>query len=145
MTTVAQFTPSQLRFLAAHRVAHLATAGPDGRPHVVPICYAFHSRRLFSPIDEKPKRVGAARLQRLRNIRANPQVTVVVDEYSDDWSRLGYLLVRGRAEIVDEGRRQPAALRRLRERYPQYRAMALEERPLLVITPERVVSWGRVE
>ncbi len=143
--TAAKFTPSQRRFLATHRVAHLATAGPDGRPHVVPVCYAFDARRLYTPIDEKPKRVRASRLQRVRNIEANPQVAMVVDDYSDDWSRLAYLLVRGRAEIVAEGRRLAPALQLLRDRYPQYREMALEERPLLVITPERVVSWGRVE
>ncbi len=139
------FTPAQARFIERHRVARLATAGPDGRPHVVPICYAFDGQRLYTPIDEKPKRAAAVRLQRVRNVQANPQAALVVDDYSDDWSRLAYVLVRGRAEMLPEGRAQPEALRLLRERYPQYQAMALEERPLLVISPERVVSWGKVE
>ncbi len=139
------FTEVQQRFLERHQVARLATTGADGRPHVVPICFAMDAESLYSPIDEKPKRVGPTGLKRIRNIQENPRVAVVVDDYSEDWSRLAYLLIRGSAEIVSRGPVHDRALRLLRERYHQYRAMALEERPVLKITPDSVVAWGDIE
>ena len=139
------FTPEQARFLTSRRVGRLATASADGRPHAVPVCYAFDGALLYTPIDEKPKRVGADRLLRVRNVRENPQVALVVDDYDEDWSKLAFVIVRGRAEIVERGDARSGALVLLREKYPQYRAMALEERPLLVIEPESVAAWGRVE
>ncbi|MBI3744537.1 MAG: TIGR03668 family PPOX class F420-dependent oxidoreductase [Chloroflexi bacterium] len=138
------FTAAQRRFLESHRVAHLATASADRVPHVVPACFAFDGERLYVAIDEKPKRVAASRLKRLRNVAVNPQVALVVDDYSDDWSRLAWLMVRGRADVVPAGRERPEALRLLRARYPQYRAMAIEDLPLLAITPQRVADWGKI-
>ena len=138
------FTPEQARFLTSHRVGRLATASADRRPHVVPVCYAFDGALLYTPIDEKPKRVGAGELRRIKNLRENPQVSLVVDDYDDDWSKLAFAIVQGRVEIVERGSERSGALTLLREKYPQYRAMALEERPLLVIEPESVTAWGRV-
>lgn len=138
------FTPEQARFLTSRRVGRLATAGADGRPHVVPVCYAFDGALLYTPIDEKPKRVGAGELRRIRNLRENPRVALVVDDYDEDWSKLSFVIVQGRVEIVERGDQQSEALVLLRDKYPQYRAMALEERPLLVIEPESVTAWGRV-
>ena len=74
------FTETQKAFVEVHRVARLATAGPGGQPHVIPICYAFDGESLYSAIDEKPKRVGPARLRRVRNIQASPQVALVIDD-----------------------------------------------------------------
>ena len=136
-----QFTPDQAAFIGSRRIGRLATCDPHGQPHVVPICYAFDGEHLFSPLDEKPKRVEVARLKRVRNILANPRVSIVVDDYSEEWSELAYLLVMGRAELIESGPQHAEALRLLREKYPQYRDMALEEKPVLMITPERVVSW----
>ena len=141
----AEFTEAQRRFLESHRVGHLATADAEGRPHTMPVCYALDGHDLLSPIDEKPKRVAPSKLRRIRNIQENPQVALVVDEYSEDWVQLGYLLVRGRAEIVTNGPVHAKGLRLLRERYEQYRSMALEDKPLLRIVPERIVAWGKVE
>jgi len=138
------FTEAQQRFIERHRVARLATAGGDGAPHAIPICFAFDGERFFTPIDEKPKRVGPSGLRRVRNIRENQLAAIVIDDYSDDWTKLAYVLVRGRAEVVDGGPAHELALRLLRERYPQYRTMVLEDLPVLVITPERVASWGAV-
>ena len=138
------FTPEQARFLTSRRVGRLATATADGRPHVVPVCYAFDGALLYTPIDEKPKRVGAGELRRIKNLRENPRVSLVVDDYDEDWSKLGFVIVQGRAEIVERGDERTEALALLREKYPQYRVMALEERPLLVIEPESVAAWGRV-
>ena len=138
------FTPEQARFLTSRRVGRLATATADGRPHVVPVCYAFDGTLLYTPIDEKPKRVGVGELRRIRNLRENPRVSLVVDDYDEDWSKLGFVIVQGRAEIVERGDERSEALALLREKYPQYCGMALEERPLLVVEPESVAAWGRV-
>ena len=130
--------------LRAARVARLATADRRGRPHVVPICFAVAGRRLYSPIDEKPKRAAPARLKRVRNILANPHVALVVDAYREDWRRLWYVLVFGTAEVIAPGTAEHApALRVLRRKYHQYRTMRLEERPVLGITPARIVTWPR--
>jgi len=141
---MAALTDAQRRFVLAHRVARLATAGADGRPHVIPVCYAFDGERFFFPIDEKPKRVGPARLKRVRNIQENPRVALVIDDYAEDWTQLRFILVQGVAEIVDGGATHVTALGLLRDRYPQYRAMRLEERPVVAISPRTVAAWGPV-
>lgn len=130
--------------LRAARVARLATADRRGRPHVVPICFAVAGRRLYSAIDEKPKRAAPRRLKRVRNIVANPHVALVVDAYREDWRRLWYVLVFGTAKVIPSGTAEhAAALRALRRKYRQYRTMRLEERPVLGITPGRIVTWPR--
>src|SRR5260370_17250469 len=82
-------------------VARLATAGPDRRPHIVPITFAPADGSLFFAVDQKPKRTR--NLQRLRNIVANPAVSVLVDHYEDDWFSLWWVRVVGTARIVEEG------------------------------------------
>jgi PPOX class probable F420-dependent enzyme len=132
------------RFLEAHRVGHLATAGADGAPHVIPVCYALDDAALYFIADEKPKRRPARALLRLKNLRENPRAALVVDDYDDDWSRLGWVLVRGPASFVVDARARAAALALLRARYPAYGAMALEDaerHPLVRIEPARVVLW----
>lgn len=132
----------QAAFLERQRSGRLATVDPTGQPHVVPICYALLDGRLYTPIDEKPKSGDPRALRRLRNIQANPKVCLVVDEYDDeDWSRLAWLQVRGQAALVEDEAERTRALAALRERYRQYRAMALEGLPLLRITPTRLVGW----
>jgi PPOX class probable F420-dependent enzyme len=126
------------------RIARLATADGRGRPHVVPICFAAAGDRLYSPLDEKPKRAAPMRLRRVRNIIENPHVALVIDDYREDWRRLWYVLVFGVARIVPPGApHHAAALRALRRKYPQYRRMRLEERPVLAVAPQRVVIWPR--
>lgn len=130
-------------FIASHRVARLATVDEVGHPHVVPIVYAFDGSRLFTPIDEKPKRVGAYDLQRVRNILANPDVAVIIDEYSDDWTQLAWIQIRGTATLhqPNETPAWESGVALLHEKYPQYASMPLTERPIIVVTPEHVVSW----
>src|SRR5574341_2001968 len=140
----ATFTEAELQFLARMRVARLATADAAGQPHVIPIVFATDGRRLYTPVDEKPKRVAPRQLKRVRNLRVNPQVAVVVDEYDEDWTRLAWTLVTGRAEIVEAGETHAAGLRLLQAKYPQYGVMPLEHRLLIVVTPARVISWGRL-
>src|SRR5258705_9856066 len=91
------------RFLAQQRVGHLATADRGAVPHVVPVCFATAGDALYITIDEKPKRFGGTTLKRLRNIAENPVVAVVVDRYDEKWEKLGWVMLRGRAEILTEG------------------------------------------
>ena len=132
------------RFMEAHRIGHLGTVDSDGYPHVVPICFAVTNQRVYSVIDEKPKRVAGRQLKRIRNILDNPHVCLTIDEYSDDWSRLGFVMVHGIAEVIYSGQEHEIAASILRQRYIQYKDMDMKERPVLVIQPERIVTWGRV-
>ena len=135
-----------LRFIREHRVARLATAGRDGRPSVIPICYAFDGEHVYSVIDHKPKHVGARDLKRIRNIEENPHVSVVIDDYSDDWSKLRYVVIAGDAEIDDPSGSQSGehhkAIALLRDKYSQYSAMALDDRLLIKITPTVIKHWA---
>jgi PPOX class probable F420-dependent enzyme len=133
----------EARFLAAQRVARLATADREGRPHVVPVCFALSEKSLYITIDEKPKRRPLA-LKRLRNIAENPFAAVVVDRYEEDWSRLGWVLLRGRAEIFRDGAEHARAQALLRARYVQYAAMRLEGLPVIALRIERVANWGNL-
>ena len=134
--------PLASRLIRSARVAHLATADKKGRPHVIPICYAFDGREIYSPIDEKPKRTSPLLLKRIRNIQGNSYVGVVVDRYDENWKRLAYALITGRAKILLRGARHERAVRLLRKKYPQYRKMRLEGRPVIQITPIAWTSWG---
>lgn len=130
-------------FLDAQRVARLGTVDHAGRPHVVPICFALDGDVLYSAIDEKPKRGDYARLQRLRNIAANPHVQVLFDVYdNDDWSRLQYVQLRGVARVIEAGDAHTRAVSLLRARYVQYGGMALESRPIIALDVQRVVTWS---
>lgn len=142
MPSVSHFPPSALRFIRAARLAHLATAGADGQPHVIPICFVFDGKHFYSPIDEKPKRTAPARLKRVTNIQENAQAALVIDRYSEDWRRLAYMLIRGKAKILHRGAAHAEAVRRLRRKYPQYRQMAIHTRPMIQITSVRWTLWG---
>lgn len=130
-------------YLARHRIARLATADAGGTPHVVPLCYAVSGDQLYFVVDDKPKHPGGRALKRMRNIAENPAVALVVDDYAEDWRSLAFLLVHGRAAIVDGAAERTLALKALRLRYRQYRAMDLDgpEHPVVRITPSRVHQW----
>ena len=138
--------PHVRRFLEQSRVAHLATADASGNPSVVPICFHVEGARLYTVIDAKPKRAampgGAKHLRRVRNILANPSVAVVVDRWDEAWSRLGWVLLRGSAGLIEAGAEHEQALEWLRMKYPQYRAMALENHPVIRMEIESVRTWG---
>ena len=131
-----------IAFIRAGRVAHLATADAGGQPLVIPICFAFDGKEFYSPIDEKPKRISPHKLKRLRNIAENPKVSLIVDRYDEDWQRLAYLLITGKARILLRGARHRRAVLLLRKKYPQYEHMAIDDRPMIVITPIRMRNWG---
>jgi PPOX class probable F420-dependent enzyme len=132
------------RFLAQRRIAHLATADRQGVPHVVPVCFAVRDRTLYITVDEKPKRRSSMPLKRLRNIAENPAVAVVVDRYDEDWTRLGFVMLHGRAEILEAGTEHDEAQALLRERYPQLRTMQIAELPVVAVRIERTTSWGKL-
>ena len=134
------FSPEELTFVQAQRVARLATVDASGQPHVVPVCFVYLDGCIYIAIDEKPKHT--TRLKRVRNIEGNPRVSVVFDRYEDDWTKLVWVMVQASASILDSGAEYAAALAALREKYEQYRSMALEGRPVIRVTPDRVSSWG---
>jgi PPOX class probable F420-dependent enzyme len=142
---VARLDEQARLFLERQRVAHLATADASGAPHVVPICFSLLSDTLYIAIDEKPKRGDPLELRRLRNIAENRRVAIVVDVYDDqDWSRLGFVLVRCAARVLIDGAEHARAVTALRAKYVQYRAMVLEDRPVIAADIERVTQWGRL-
>jgi PPOX class probable F420-dependent enzyme len=121
------------------RVARLATVRGDGRPHVVPVCFALDGERIVSVVDDKPKR--STELLRLDNVRAHPAVSFLVDRYDDDWTRLWWVRVDGRATVVSDGPDHVRAIERLAEKYPPYR----ERRPagaVLVIEADGWRGWS---
>jgi PPOX class probable F420-dependent enzyme len=118
------------------RVARLATVGPDGRPHVVPVCFAAEGSTLYTAVDEKPKRTR--RLRRLENIERDPRVEVLVDHYEDDWSRLWWLRLRGTARVVEHDER---ALELLVSKYPQYRRQP-PRGPFVVVSISDRIEWS---
>ena len=140
-TTMAKglFEPWQTSLVDELRVAGLGTIQADGRPHLVPVCYARAGQVTWIPVDEKPK--SGATLARLRNIARDPRVTLLFDRYDDDWSRLAWVRIDGEARVFAAGIEAPSALAALRQRYAQYREMRLEALPLIAVTPSRVAGW----
>lgn len=142
-------TAAELAFVRAARVGRLATVDAANRPSVVPFCYTVLDGDqplgpvVVSVLDEKPKRVSDRKLARVRNIRSNPAVSFVVDRYDDDdWSRLAFVQVRGRASVIEPGEAiHCRAIAKLRAKYPQYRSMAIEDRPVIVIADLRGNAW----
>ena len=135
-----------VQFINSHRVARLATADAAGRPAVVPICYVFNGESFYSAIDKKPKRVDLMQLQRVRNIRVNSHVALVIDDYSEKWSELIYVVIRGVAEIIDPDEsistEHESAVAALRLKYDQYRSMAIDRNPIIKIVPKQVRLWS---
>jgi PPOX class probable F420-dependent enzyme len=134
------------RFLERQRVAHLATSSANGGPHVVPVCFALIGDTVYVAIDTKPKQSSDPfRLRRLRNIAESPRAAIVADVYDDqDWSRLGFVLVHCAADVLVSGAEHSQAVDALRDKYPHYRAMPLEERPVIAARIQRVTAWGEL-
>lgn len=131
-------------FLSTARVASLASVDEAGAPHSVPICFWFEEARFYFVIDLKPKRRSGMGLKRMRNIAKDPRVALLISHYEDQWSSLAYALIRGVARVVEDPNEYLLALRNLRDKYPQYRSMALvpEHNPIVRIEASRVHVWG---
>lgn len=136
----------ELTFVTSQRVARLATIAADGTPTLVPICFALISNDeplIVSVLDDKPKSVPDEHLARVRHIRHDPRISLIVDHYDEDWSQLAFVQIRGTARLVEpDDPAHATAIRALRSKYPQYQAMAIEQRPVMVIEPRRTTSWG---
>ena len=150
-------TEAQRAFFNTERRAILATTSPEGRPRLVPVCFwlspQVDSRGraiLYTPIDQKPKESPDPRnLARVRDILVLPEVTMLVDRWDEDWSKLAWLRAYGVGEMlepqsheIEEHRRVVAELRR---RYPQYEEHGLENRPIIKVSIDRVIAWGAVQ
>lgn len=120
-------------------IAYLATVGADGGPHIVPITFALEGNVMYTALDAKPKR--GTPLRRFENVAANPRVSLLVDAYDPDWSRLWWARADGRAEVVTDGDRLRRALSTLRSRYPQYGDVAVGG-PAMVIEVGRWSGWS---
>jgi PPOX class probable F420-dependent enzyme len=133
--------------LTEARVARLATVDAEYRPHLVSICFIFDGKLFYTAVDRKPKSVPPERLARLKNIRAVPQVALLIDEYDENWTRLWYILVRGRAKLIPESAQKERArvIRKLRTKYTHYAQGMLADDALIIrITPERITCWGKI-
>jgi PPOX class probable F420-dependent enzyme len=117
------------------RIGRLATVTPDGRPHVVPVCFALHDGRIFTAVDAKPKATRA--LQRLENVRAHGSASLLVDHYEEDWTRLWWVRADGPAQVIAA----EDAIDALAAKYEQYRS-ARPDGPVIAIAPERWRSWA---
>ena len=126
------------RFASAS-VARLATVGADGRPHIVPVCFVIDEQTLYFAVDAKPKRT--TNLKRLRNIAANPAVSILVDHYEDDWTRLWWVRIDGDARVLADKAEAHRAVKLLAARYPQYRANA-PSGPVVAIAIGAVTGWS---
>ena len=133
------FTVWQRELIEESRVGHLGTISRDGRPHLVPVCYALSGGSFWVPLDQKPK-TGAA-LARVRNIEREPRAALLIDRYDEEWARLAWVRIDCTARVLARGESAPDPLAALRARYHQYESMNLEERPLIELSPERVTGW----
>jgi PPOX class probable F420-dependent enzyme len=146
-------TASDRRLLQATRTATLATLDPHGRPRLVPCCYGVHPEqpRLWTPIDEKPKRSTDPRhLGRVTDLLAWPEVSLLVDRWSEDWSELAWVRLHGQATVLetdtpDDADERRTAIQALRARYPQYRQHDLESRPIIAIDITEAIRWAASE
>jgi PPOX class probable F420-dependent enzyme len=119
-------------------VAMLATVGPDGVPHVVPVVFALHGDVVYTAVDAKRK--STKKLRRLANIETNPRVSLLVDHYDDDWSKLWWVRADGEAAVHYSGEEMASGYAWLRQKYIQYQRIALDG-PVVTVDVTRWSSW----
>jgi len=130
------------------KIARLATLDAHGRPHIVPVCFDYSGSVFYTGVDRKPKKVAPGKLARLRHIEAAPQVALLIDEYTEDWTQLWYILVKGEAKLIpiSAHEERARAIRGLKQKYPQYAGgMLADDAPIIRINPEKIIIWGRFE
>jgi PPOX class probable F420-dependent enzyme len=137
-------TPDIEEFIQRVRVARLATIDSEFKPHLVPVVFVFDGNHFFIPVDEKRKKTKPEKLRRIKNIQGNPNVALLIDEYSEDWSRLAFVMIQGTASVV-KSRPQAdiqlkQALKKLTTKYTQYQKIGTGEM-CIIIKPEKVASW----
>jgi PPOX class probable F420-dependent enzyme len=139
--------PSAVKeFIERARVARLATIDSEFKPHVVPVVFVFDGNHFFIPIDEKRKTAKPEKLKRIKNIQDNPNVALLIDEYSEDWTRLAFVMIQGKASTAsktDGNLQVQEAYKKLMTKYLQYQNVGLGEM-CIIIAPEKVASWSNV-
>ena len=111
---------------------------------MIPVCYAFDGELIYTALDLKPKRVEGLMLRRVRNILGNPSVSLVIDDYSENWSQLAYVIIRGVADIVVDFEEQQLGEELLRGKYPQYEELLETGSTIIRVAPGKVISWGSI-
>jgi PPOX class probable F420-dependent enzyme len=132
-----------LELLRSAPVAHLGILDDEDRPRVLPVTFALTEGRLYSAVDDKPKRVPGRRLARVRHLRRRPEAALTVDRYDDDWSKLAWVQVLGAVRIIDDPSERPGAIAALRAKYEAYGHRS-PDGPLLELTPTRALHWRAV-
>jgi PPOX class probable F420-dependent enzyme len=137
--------PSVEEFIERARVARLATVDSASKPHVVPVVFVFNANHFFIPIDEKRKIAKPEKLKRITNIQDNPNVALLIDNYSEDWARLVFVMIQGKASIASKTEGNIQVLeedyKKLRIKYLQYEKVGVGEM-CIMIAPEKVASWS---
>ncbi|MDQ3968342.1 MAG: TIGR03668 family PPOX class F420-dependent oxidoreductase [Thermoproteota archaeon] len=136
--------PAVEEFIERARVARLATIDSEFKPHLVPVVFVFDGNHFFIPVDEKRKTAKPEKLKRIRNIQDNPNVTLLIDEYSEDWTKLAFVMIQGKASVAtkEEGNIQVReAYKKLMTKYLQYQKVRVGEMSI-IIAPEKVASWN---
>ncbi len=131
-------------FIERARVARLATIDAEFKPHLVPVVFVFDGNHFFIPLDEKRKTAKPEKLKRIRNIQDNPNVALLIDEYSEDWTKLAFVMIQGKASVASktEGNIQVReAYKKLMTKYIQYQKVGVGEM-CIIITPKKVASWS---
>ena len=119
-------------------VAMLATVGSDTAPHLVPVVFAVHGDVVYTAVDAKRK--STFRLRRLVNIEGNPRVSMLVDHYDNDWTRLWWVRADGLAAVHYSGEEMAVGYRLLRAKYTQYQRIALDG-PVVTVDVQKWSSW----
>ena len=136
--------PAVEEFIVRARVARLATIDSEFKPHLVPVVFVFNGNHFFIPVDEKRKTAKPEKLKRIRNIQDNPNVTLLIDEYSENWTKLAFVMIQGKASVAtnEEGNIQVReAYKKLMTKYLQYQKVSVGEM-CIIITPKKVASWS---
>ncbi len=137
-------TPAVEDFIERARIARLATIDSEFKPHLVPVVFVFDGNHFFIPVDEKRKTAKPEKLKRVRNIQDNPNVALLFDEYSEDWTKLAFVMIQGEALIankIEANIQVRQAYKKLMTKYVQYQKVEIGEM-CIVITPIKVASWS---
>jgi PPOX class probable F420-dependent enzyme len=125
------------KLIARERVCRVATAGADGKPHVVPVCHVMNGGKIYFGSDKNARKVA--------NLRENPRISLTIDLYSEDWSQLRGVMIMGTVNLIERGPRFTQARARLYAKYPQYpeeAALGATDSAIVEVTPTNVFSWG---
>lgn len=132
-------------FIETARVARLATIDPEFKPHLVPVVFVFDGNHFFIPVDQKRKTVKPQGLKRIKNLQDNPNVALLIDTYSEDWTRLAFVMIQGKASVITSKTQWnidvKEAYKKLTTKYRQYQKIGLSEM-WIIIKPEKITSWG---